>query len=161
MDGGNFHKFLGKLEKLQPELPANLHPVLQTLKLFKSIVDGCFSHDLCSDFKERIKAFKVSYKKLMIYSKKTLKVSLTVTWKLHCVTAHLQYVLNKQQKGMAQFAEQTGEAAHHKMKPVLSRHGRTENHREHGTRQLAAVTKFASWNLKYVTQIIKKGKGSV
>ena len=89
--------------------------------------------------------------------KKYLKVTLSVTWKVHCVTAHLEDMLTRQGKGMAHFAEQTGEAAHHKMKPVLGRHGRAEMHKDHGQRQLTAITKFASWNLKDVTQMARKG----
>ena len=57
---------------------------------------------------------------------------------------------------MAHFAEQTGEAAHHKMKPVLTRHSRSENHKDHGLTQLTAVTKLASWNLKDVKQMTRK-----
>ena len=100
--------------------------------------------------------FRNNYKNLTVYSKKSLKFLLTVTWKVHCVTAHLEDMLTKQGKGMAHFAEQTGEAAHHKMKPVLARHSRSENQKDHGQTQLTAVTKFASLNLKDVKQLTRK-----
>ena len=57
------------------------------------------------------------------------------------------------------FAKQTGEAAHCKMKPVMGRYGRAEDHKDHGERQLTSVRKFASWNLKEVKQLVQ-GQGS-
>ena len=72
------------------------------------------------------------------------------------MTAHLEDMLTKQGKCMAHFAEQTGEAANHKMKPVLARHSRSKNHKDHGLTQLTAVTKFVSWNLKDVKQMTRK-----
>ena len=122
LDGRNSSKLLCKLDLLQLELPINLHPVLETLKIFSRIVEGCFSYELCTDYKEKIMDFRDSFKNLMVYSKKSLKFPLSVTWKVHCVTAHLEDMLTKQGKCMAHFAEQTREAAHHKMKPVLARH---------------------------------------
>ena len=72
------------------------------------------------------------------------------------MTAHLEDMLTKQGKGMAHFAEQTGEAAHQKMKPVLARHSRSENHKDYGLTQLIDVTKFSSWNLRYVKQLTRR-----
>ena len=72
------------------------------------------------------------------------------------MTAHLEDMLTKQGKGLAHFAEQTGEAAHHKMKLVLARHSRSKNYKDHGLTQLTAVTKFVSWNLKDVKQMTRK-----
>ena len=131
LDGRNSSKLLCKLDLLQLELPINLHPVLETLKIFSCIVGGCFSYELCTDYKEKIMVFKDIFKNLMMYSKKSLKFLLSKTWKVYCVTAHLEDMLTKQGKGMAHFAEQTGEASHHKMKPVLARHSRSENHKDH------------------------------
>lgn len=100
--------------------------------------------------------FKDSFKHLMVYSKKYLKFALSVTWKVKCVTAHMEDILTKQGKGMAHFAEQSGEVAHHKMKPVLAKHCRSENHKDYGLTQLTAVTKFANWNLKDMKQLTRK-----
>ena len=97
--------------------------------------------------------FRVSFKNLMVHSKIFLKFQ---TRKVHCVTAHLEDILTKQGKGKALFTKQTGEAAHHKMKPVLARHSRSEVHKHHGLTQLTAVTKFASWNLKDVKELTRK-----
>ena len=85
--------------------------------------------------------FRVSFKNLMVHSKIFLKFQ---TRKVHCVTAHLEDILTKQGKGKALFTKQTGEAAHHKMKPVLAKYCRSENHKDHGLTQLAAVINFTS-----------------
>ena len=72
------------------------------------------------------------------------------------MTAYLGDVLTEKQQGLALFAEQAGEAAHCKMKPVMKRHSRSEDHKDHGQRQLTAVTKFASRNLKDVAQLTNR-----
>ena len=46
------------------------------------------------DYDTRISECTKSYKKLMAYAKKTLKTTLTVTWKVHCVIAHLSKFLS-------------------------------------------------------------------
>ena len=95
LDGRNSSKLLCKLDLLPLELPINLHPVLETLKIFSCIVEGCFSYELCTDYKEKIKDFRDSFKNLMVYSKKSLKCLLSITWKVHYVTADLEGMLTK------------------------------------------------------------------
>ena len=51
-----------------------------------------------------------------------LEEKLTVTWKVHCVTAHLSSFLSMHGRGMDDVCEQVGEASHHAMKPVLQTH---------------------------------------
>ena len=53
----------------------------------------------------------------MTYARATLKVKLTVTWKVHCVTSHLATFLSRHGRGMSDVSEQVGESAHHSMKP--------------------------------------------
>ena len=60
LDGRNSSKFLFKLDLLQLELPINLHPVLDTLKIFSDVVEGCFSYELCTNYKEKIMDFRDS-----------------------------------------------------------------------------------------------------
>ena len=79
LDGRNSSKFLFKLYLLQLELPINLYQVLETLKIFSHIVEGCFSYELCTSYKKKIKDCRDSYKNLMVYSKKSLKFPLPVT----------------------------------------------------------------------------------
>ena len=54
LDGRNSSKFLFKLDLLQLELLINLHPVLDTLKIFSGVVEGCFSYELCTNYKKKL-----------------------------------------------------------------------------------------------------------
>ena len=63
------------------------------------------------------------------------------------MTAHLASFLDMHQRGMADVAEQVGEAAHYAMVPQLQRHKVAEENSTHGDRQLTGVVKFASWNV--------------
>ena len=76
-----------------------------------------------------------------------LEEKLTVTWKVHCVAAHLSPFLAKHGRGMADLCEQVGEPAHYDMAPLLQRHKVAEANPKHGERQLTAVVKYASWNV--------------
>ena len=46
LDGNNAIKFLKNLPDIQQDVPAHLHPVLDTLSAFERVVEGCFSSDL-------------------------------------------------------------------------------------------------------------------
>ena len=47
---------------------------------------------------------------------------------------------------MARFAEQTREAVHARMKPIMGRHKRKITHPEHGARQQRGVAELSSNN---------------
>ena len=149
-----------KIEALQDEVLPVLHPVLDTLLLFRSVVDGCFSWDLAEDFKSRIDAFTTSYRELQAYSVALLEQPLTVTWKVHCLSAHLAPFLEKHGQGMANISEQVGESAHHAMKAQMQRHQRAESNLVHGDMMLKAVVKFGSWNVFNMTGGKKKKRKS-
>ena len=80
-----------------------------------------------------------------------LQEKLTVTWKVHCVTAHLSSFLSMHGRGMADVCEQVGDAAHHAMKPVLQSHKVAEDNPKYGKRQLKAVVEYSSWNVFNMT----------
>ena len=136
---------------MRPGLAGVLHPVLDCLQLFKEVVDSCFSWTLSPDFKEKIEAFTKSYAELIAYSEVYTSLSLicshehlqvilqeklTVTWKVHAVCAHLITFLESHKQGMANIAEQVGEAAHYDMVPTLQRHKVAEDHPDFGQRQV-------------------------
>ena len=76
-----------------------------------------------------------------------LDTKLSVTWKVHAVTAHLTTFLDRHGRGLADVCEQTGESSHHAMVPWLERHKVAEDNPAHGEKQLNAVVKFGSWNV--------------
>ena len=85
LDGANSMKLLRKLDELGAAVPRALIPIVNLLKKFKSIVDGCFGWDLCWDYKERISSFTAAFLKLQAFVMKAFKVKLTTTWKIHMV----------------------------------------------------------------------------
>lgn len=87
-----------------------------------------------------------------------LQEKLTVTWKVHAVCAHLITFLERHKQGMANVAEQVGEAAHYDMVPTLQRHKVAEDHPEFGQRQVQAVVKYASnrvFNMSGISKVKK------
>ena len=79
-------------------------------------------------------------------------MKLTVTWKVHCISAHLAPFLEKHGRGMANISEQVGESANHAMKAQMQRHQRAESNLVHGALLLKAVVKFGSWNVFNMTR---------
>ena len=83
---------------------------------------------------------------IVLLIKVELGHNLTVTWKIHMVVAHLPMFLADKTDGMAIFAEQTGECAHHAMKKTMQRYKLSEDNSRHGEKQLAGVAAYSSWN---------------
>ena len=67
LDGANSMKFLRNLDLLLTIIPTKLKPIIYTLKQFKCIVEGCFGWNLCSDYRQQIRGFTSSLKKLQLY----------------------------------------------------------------------------------------------
>ena len=158
LDGNNSAEFLRKIELFYDDILPVLQPVLDVLLLFRDIVNGCFSWNLSEDFRERISNFTTSYENLINYSNVVLQQPLTVTWKIHCITAHLSYTLEEHGRGMADILEQVGESAHHSMKAELQRHKRSEENPSHGKMLLKAVSKYGSWNVFNMSGYKKSGQ---
>ena len=152
LDGANSMKLLRKLDELGAAVPRALIPIVNLLKKFKSIVDGCFGWDLCWDYKERISSFTAAFLKLQAYVMKAFKVKLTTTWKIHMVCAHLQPLLTRLRTGLAVVCEQAGEAVHSKFKATRSRYKRNKYHSNHGKAQKSGVVHWSSWNVKLVNK---------
>ena len=78
---------------------------------------------------------------------RVLKLTLTITWKLHMVCVHLEPLLTKLGTGLAIVCEQAGEAVHCKYKRTKSRYQLNQHHTKHGEAQKAAVVQWSSWNV--------------
>lgn len=146
LDGNNSKKLLDKLDELSAIIPIHLLPIVSTLKDFKEIVAGCFGDYLCPLIVSKIESFSKSYVNLREFSADVLNERLTVSWKVHVVVVHLPQFLKKKKVGMARFAEQTGEAAHAKMKGTLKRFCVCEDNPRHGMQMKKAIVNFSSNN---------------
>ena len=148
LDRNNSSQFLSCVTNLKSMewWPVELNPVVDCLVQLRTIKDKTFSWDLKDGWEESIDTYKQMYSRLQVYCTSELDISLSCTWKVHIIAAHLKPFLTMEQCGLARFAEQTGESVHHRMKPVLQNHGRKDCHPEHGRRQKNAVVEFSSNN---------------
>ena len=76
-----------------------------------------------------------------------LKLTLTITWKLHMVCSHLESLLDRLGTGLAIVCEQAGEAVHCKFKKTKSRYQMNQYHNNHGKAHKSAVVHWSSWNV--------------
>ena len=105
-------RFLKKLGELRKVVPAHALPILDFLDIFREIQKGCFSWTLCNNYSTLIKDFVKSVKYLQTYCPSTLKISFSISWKLHMVCCHLEPLLDRPKCGLAMVCEQAGEAVH-------------------------------------------------
>ena len=78
------------------------------------------------------------------YLKEKFKLNLSFGWKGHIIQFHLEEFLNKIQKPLGFFAEQTSESVHKNMKKTLSRFCVSETHTSHGAKLHKSVVIYSS-----------------
>ena len=71
----------------------------------------------------------------------------SISWKLHILCVHIPQFLAKRDHGLAVYAEQTGEAAHAHMKPILRRWKVREEKPSHGDKLRRAAANYTRFNL--------------
>ena len=148
LDGGNSKNFFKASKDLGLLLgESTAAPIADTLQKFDLVTKACFSRDLAPDWRETLEAFITSIWELASFCKFTLKVKFPISWKLHMLVSHLKPFLEKTGKGLADWAEQTGEAAHFKVNVEMSRFRRDISNPHYGKRTLAGVTRFNSKRL--------------
>ena len=149
LDGNNSSTFLSHVRNLIliDWWPLELDPVVDCLVQLEVIKDKTFGWDLEEGWEKEIDLYKSMFAELQEYCSSQLAVSLSCTWKVHIITAHLKPFLTMVQCGLAPYAEQAGESVHHMMKPAIQHHGRKKCHPQHGLRQQNAIVEFSSNNM--------------
>ena len=89
-------KLLRNVDMLAAICPINVLPFVQALRDFHQVVISCFSMYLHPNFREHLAKFKESYADLGI----------SVTPKVHIVTAHVGDFCEKVNSGLGAFSEQ-------------------------------------------------------
>ena len=140
IDGSNCNKILLKLDSLASD---EVVPIINCLQSFKFVLASCFSDKLLPDYKDRLLDFGAAYLELVNWAE-VQNLKLRITWKVHILIAHLEGFIEKNQCGLARFAEQAGEAIHAKFKPTWQWYKRNVNHSDHGNKLLCAVAEFSS-----------------
>ena len=109
------------------------------------MVSGCFGRNLTGDYKQKISNFNSQYLSLQVFVRERWQGQhkLTVSWKVHCVAAHLVQFLDEFQVGLARYAEQTSEAAHAAIKPTEQRFLVSEQNANHGDQLKTVASVFS------------------
>ena len=128
-DGNNSNKILENLDSLEIKMlePFTcLVPIVQCLKDFRSVKNGCFSSKLQLGFKEPITKLKSSFLSAQEVAL-NLNKKINTTWKVHILQCHVQTYVEYHNKGLGNFAEQCGESIHAKFKPTWNRFKRQKS----------------------------------
>ena len=83
-------------------------PFVHIFRAFHEVVKACFGKNLLPDYKEKIKRFSASYRRLNI----------SITPKVHVIEAHIIdfYKKSGESFGLGYYSEQAFEAMHHNFK---------------------------------------------
>ena len=97
LDGNNASRFLAKVEDLKTAVwfHNEAEPIVDCLLEFRKVKDKCFGWDLGEDWREDIHSYTSMFSDLQQYAKEVLGETLTVTWKIHMITCHLETFLDK------------------------------------------------------------------
>ena len=104
-------KLLSRLDQEGINVVKSGQPIIETMKAFNEVVEGCFGKELVDGYKEKISKFKECYKSL----------DLSITPKVHIVFQHIEEFLSmkstsQERKGLGYWSEQAFEAMHHDVK---------------------------------------------
>ena len=145
LDGGNSKNFLKASKDLHIILAEkNAAPIKDMLHKFDLVTKACFSRDLLPDWRMILDSFVTSVWELVSFCKIELKIKLSITWKVHIMVCHVRPFLEKTNMGLADWSEQTGESAHHKVEVEMKRFRRDINNPLHGEKMLAGCSRFNS-----------------
>ena len=75
------------------------------------------------------------------------EASLSVTWKVHVLVAHLPQFLRRYNMGMSAFAEQCTESVHHDFKKTAKRFLVHEDHEDFAKKLMRAIVEYNSRRL--------------
>ena len=146
-DGANCNKLLKHLDNLEETVLSHsysLLPITECLRDFKRVVDECFSSQLGESLVPSMVKLKNSFDYLIFMSDElNCKKKISITWKIHILFEHVVPFCIQTKRGLALFAEQTGESVHCKFKPTWARYKRDHSHMDHGDSLLRAISNFS------------------
>ena len=108
------------------------------------IISGCFGRELCTDYHERIDAFRKRFEELSSYARDVFEVELQLTWKIHIITCHLSQWLDDHPVGLALYSAQTCESAHSDFKKTQKRYLVSEANTAHPSKLMRSVVDYTS-----------------
>jgi hypothetical protein len=146
-EGGACRDILKNCDKLEHVLPQDLKPLVVTFQKFDKVVAGTFGFTLDPNYREIIAVFKESFKNAQEYCASVLGAELTVNWKIHCVTAHLEEFISRTGHSLGRYNEQCIEASHAALKPLVRNYGLSVRHENSGIKSRRICETFSSQNI--------------
>ena len=128
-------------------LPATLIPILDTFRKFDRVVAGTFGFTLDPNYRQIIADFKESFANAQEYCALVLEDELTVNWKIHCVTAHLEEFITEKGHSLGRYNEQCIESSHAALKPLVRNYGLSVRHKNSGIKSRRICETFSSQNI--------------
>ena len=145
-DGNNANRFLSLLDVLERDVTItaaiNILPIIDCLRKFSLIKSAVFGLELGTDISVKIEDFKSSFFSLQLYTKDIFDYNLTVSWKIHILVCHILPFVEHNNTSLGNYAEQCGEAVHHKFKKTWVNYKRTIGHKNYAEKLKSAVVNF-------------------
>lgn len=146
LDGNNANRLMSLLDVLERDVTfaaaINILPIVNCLRKFLLIKSAVFGLELGIDISVKIEDFKSSFFNLQLYTKDIFDYNLTVSWKIHILVCHILPFVEHNNTSLGNYAEQCGEAVHHKFKKTWVNYKRTIGHKNYAEKLKSAVVNF-------------------
>ena len=149
-DGNNANRFMSLVDVLERDLTtarrSDILPIVDCLRKLSLVKSATFGSVLGTDVSNIVEEFKVSYAHLQVYARDLFDYELTVSWKIHIAVCHIIPFVKFNNNSLGNYAEQCGEAVHHKFKKTWTNYKRAIGHTNYSEKLKSAVVKFNSNN---------------
>lgn len=120
---------------------------MDTFRKFDRVVAGTFGFTLDPNYRQIIADFKESFANAQEYCASVLEDELTVNWKIHCVTAHLEEFITEKGHSLGRYNEQCIESSHAALIPLVRNYGLSVRHKNSGIKSRRICETFSSQNI--------------
>nr|XP_047136675.1 uncharacterized protein LOC124813537 [Hydra vulgaris] len=125
-DRHNCQKVLSCLDELITIAPLLMIPCIETLRKFKIVTEGCFGMKLSLEFSRDIQEFVSEMCNLHKYLIEYTTHKICLGWKFHIIQSHLVMFLERKNKPLGIFYEQSCEAVHKNINKIIKRFAASE-----------------------------------
>ena len=137
-NGNDSRKLLKNIKILEDLAPPKFKRYIDTSKTFNEVAHACCGKTLSSDYQEKIKRFRISYRRLKI----------SITPKVHSVCFHISEFCELVKMGLGPWGEQTCESIHSDFKKIWENYKiKSTEHGDYAQRLLDAIINYNSQHL--------------
>ena len=137
-DSRKLLKNIAVLKEITPSTNKKVLDFIAAFEAFNDVVAACYTKKLASNYKEKLKAFRIAYKKLKISG----------TPKGHAVFHHISEFCDLVKMGLGPYSEQAAESLHHEFDTMWTRFKvKKQEHPVYGSRLLNSVVMYNSQHM--------------